>query len=137
MTGLIWFVQIVHYPLFGKVGRQDYVVYQEAHARLTGFVVALPMLIELAVSGLLVVSPPPFVPKWQVWTGFGLVIAIWISTGLLQIPQHTALGKGYDLKAHRILVLSNWIRTVLWSLRAGLVLWMIREFSQRGNILGQ
>jgi len=131
MTGTIWFVQIVHYPLFGKVGRQDYVVYQKAHARLTGFVVGPPIIIELGVSGWLAFSPPPFVPKWQTWTGLGLVIGIWLSTGLLQIPQHTTLGRGYDLKAHRTLVFSNWMRTVLWSLRAGLALWMIRESSQR------
>ena len=44
MVGLIWFVQVVHYPLFGSVGREGFAGYSQAHSRLTGFVVGLPML---------------------------------------------------------------------------------------------
>ncbi len=31
MTGLIWFVQVVHYPLFDLVGRAQFVGYEAAH----------------------------------------------------------------------------------------------------------
>ena len=31
MTGLIWFVQIVHYPLMAKVGRADFAEYERLH----------------------------------------------------------------------------------------------------------
>ena len=39
MVGLIWFVQVVHYPLMAKVGVQGYETYQQAHMRLTTWVV--------------------------------------------------------------------------------------------------
>lgn len=46
MVGLIWFVQIVHYPLFAYVGAEKFIAYEAAHARLTTWVVAPPMLTE-------------------------------------------------------------------------------------------
>ena len=35
MTGLIWFVQVVHYPLFAAVGADQFVAYEVAHQRRT------------------------------------------------------------------------------------------------------
>lgn len=46
MVGLIWFVQIVHYPLFKSVGESEFVEYQLQHQKLTTWVVAGPMLLE-------------------------------------------------------------------------------------------
>ena len=121
MVGVIWFVQVVHYPLFSKVGREGFVRYAGDHSRLTGYVVGPPMLVE-AVSALgLVVSPPPGVPLVALWLGLGLVFVIWLSTALLQVPRHTALGRGFDVSAHRLLVGTNWVRTVAWSARGILV----------------
>ena len=52
MTGLIWFVQVVHYPLFSAVGRDRFSEYEGRHSRLTGRVVGAPMLLELATADL-------------------------------------------------------------------------------------
>ena len=46
MVGLVWFVQVVHYPLFGRVGEDEFVAY----SRLTGWVVGPPMLLEAATT---------------------------------------------------------------------------------------
>jgi hypothetical protein len=51
-----------------------------------------------------------------------VVAVIWLSTAFLQSPLHTTLGRGFDPRAHRFLVTSNWVRTVLWSLRGLVVL---------------
>jgi hypothetical protein len=125
MTGLIWFVQVVHYPLFNKVGTAGFAAYEEAHTRLTGWVVGPPMLIELFAAGILAAHPPDGTPGWQVWLGLGLVGVIWLSTVALQIPQHNVLGGGFDPNAHRLLVSTNWARTIAWSLRSLLALWMV------------
>ena len=125
MTGVIWFVQIVHYPLFGKVGEAYYREYHTHHARLTGFVVAMPMLVELGTAGLLAATPPMGISSRQTVLGLIMVILLWISTALVQVPRHTILGDGYDAVAHRTLVASNWFRTLLWSLRTVLVCSML------------
>ena len=54
MTGLIWFVQIVHYPLFAKVGALAFKEYEHDHQRKTTWVVAPVMLIEAAAASVLV-----------------------------------------------------------------------------------
>lgn len=46
MVGVIWFVQVVHYPLFPRVGPEKFSLYLEAHSRLTTYVVGSPMLVE-------------------------------------------------------------------------------------------
>ena len=124
MVGLIWFVQIVHYPLFSRVGEEGFGAYSEAHSRLTSYVVGPPMLLEAATALLLVFRRPDEVPLSLAILGLALVAAIWLSTALLQVPRHTALGSGFDASQWRGLVGTNWIRTVAWSARGVVVLWM-------------
>ena len=85
MVGLIWFVQIVHYPLFEKVEAAHFPVYQKYHQRLTTFVVGPPMLIEAFSTVLLAYFIPLGVPLWLVLAGIVLLFVIWISTAALQV----------------------------------------------------
>lgn len=115
MLGLIWFVQVVHYPLMGKVGRAVFVDYENAHTRLTSWVTAPPMLVELGTGLLLLYW---YMGDWFWWgnaVGMGL---IWASTFFIQVPLHAALSQQFDETQHRQLVHTNWIRTVVWTLRA-------------------
>jgi uncharacterized membrane protein len=124
MTGLIWLVQVVHYPLFAQVGREGFAGYESAHARLITPIVAPVMLAELASALVLLALRPRAMPAWAAWTGAALVIAIWASTFLMQVPAHGALSRGFDTETHARLVSGNWIRTVAWSLRAVLLAWV-------------
>jgi len=124
MAGLIWFVQIVHYPLFAAVGVERFVAYEELHARLTSIVVVPLMCAEAFSAAALLWLRPPAISFALAAEGLALVVLIWLSTFFVQVPLHQTLAGGFDADAHRRLVGSNWIRTVLWSLRAGLVLWM-------------
>ena len=125
MTGLIWFVQVVHYPLMAKVGNEGYRDYQIAHERLTTWAVGPPMLVELACALWLAVAPPPGVAPWLAYTGLALVAVLWLSTAFLQVPRHRELEQGFNAAAHRRLVQSNRLRTAAWSLRSAIALWMI------------
>lgn len=122
MTGLIWFVQLVHYPLMGNVGRADYTDYQRQHERRTTRAVAPAMLIELITAAWLVVAVPDGTAPWLTQLGLALVILIWLSTALLQVPCHKKLGRGFDPATHRKLVATNWLRTALWSVRGVIAL---------------
>lgn len=120
MTGLIWFVQVVHYPLFARVGPAEFGQYHHAHTFWTGTVVIAPMVIEALISVALLWQRPDYMSATIAWLGFGAVGLIWLSTGLLQIPRHDVLSQGYDTGVIHTLVLSNWVRTVAWSFRSGL-----------------
>ena len=125
MTGLIWFVQVVHYPLHGEVGSATFVRYQELHVQWTGFVVMPPMLLELATCFYFALNGYENTPTWLWMVGLGLLGMIWASTGLLQVPAHNALMSNFTEVAHQKLVLTNWIRTIGWTARSGLLIWML------------
>ena len=117
MTGLIWFVQVVHYPLFAKVGA-GFSVFELEHARRTGWVVGPLMVIELASAGWLLWHPPSGSSRALPLLGLGLLAVIWTSTAFLQVPCHRVLGRGFDAQVHSRLVRSNWIRTAAWTGRS-------------------
>ena len=121
MIGLIWFVQVVHYPLFAAVSPMDLPAYERKNTRLTAWVVIPPMLLELGSTWWLWCFPPAGIPASVPWIGLGLLLLIWASTFWLQVPQHKQLSGRFEPLAHQILVQTNWIRTLAWTLR-GLVL---------------
>ncbi|MEZ5417723.1 MAG: hypothetical protein R2708_10300 [Vicinamibacterales bacterium] len=125
MTGLIWFVQVVHYPLFAAVDASAFPAYHAAHTRLTTLVVAPLMLTEAALAVWLVVGQAD-VP-WVVWTGAALLGVAWVATFGLSVPRHAWLAAhGADAGVLRTLVSTNWIRTVAWTARALLAVWTLR-----------
>ncbi len=125
MVGLIWMVQIVHYPLFAKVGSEQFVGYQISHQTLTTLAVGPAMLIEIATAILLIWSRPAVIPAWAVYVALGLLAIVWASTAFLQVPCHEKLTDGFDASIHWRLVVSNWIRTICWTARGVLVAWML------------
>ena len=125
MFGVILVVQLVHYPLFAQVGAASFSDYQTAHMTRITWIVGPAMLLELATAAALAWWQPLGLPGWQVWTGLGLVAFIWVTTGLVHVPLHQNLLDGFDADTHRMLVRTNWIRTLAWGLRTGLVLWML------------
>jgi len=125
MTGLIWFVQVVHYPLFERVGREGFTDYERAHVRRTGWVVMPAMLLELGTAIALLL--PAFNGQGPAWfVASVLVLAgIWLITFTLSVPCHNKLSRGWDAAAHRRLVSTNWLRTAGWSARSVYVVWAL------------
>lgn len=127
MVGIIWFVQIVHYPLFPQVGREEFRRYEMDHQRLTLWAVGPPMLAELFTAILLLWWKPAGIPAVALWSGLVLLLSVWVVTYTVQVPQHASLIVSYDGAIQRRLVLGNWYRTFAWSARGLLVLWMVSQ----------
>jgi hypothetical protein len=124
MTGLIWFVQVVHYPLFAAVGGAESVAYERAHCRRTSLVVLPLMLAELALA--LVVwwaAPGPLAPLASV--GLAALAVVWLSTFALQVPCHRRLSQGPDPATLRRLVATNWLRTAAWTARGAVAVLLL------------
>jgi uncharacterized membrane protein len=125
MAGLIWFVQIVHYPLFAHVGATAFVEYETLHTRLTSFVVGPAMAIE-GVSALLIAGwYRDDVGLGLVLAGLALLAVIHASTVTLQVPSHRRLSEAHDRDEVAHLVRTNWIRTAGWSARTGVAVAMM------------
>jgi hypothetical protein len=121
MTGVAWFVQVVHYPLFAEVGSERFAVYHEEHSRRTTFVVLPAMAVELISSIALLFERPDGVGAGLAAAGAALGVATWLSTALIQIPQHGRLTRARV----RGLVTGSWVRTVAWSAHSWVVLAML------------
>ncbi|HIG75453.1 MAG TPA: hypothetical protein EYQ24_13020 [Bacteroidetes bacterium] len=132
MFGVIWVIQLVHYPLFSGVGSAGWADYSAAHQWRITLIVGPAMVLELATAVWLVLDRPPAFPAWAVVAGLVAIGGIWASTALLSVPAHNALSGGWDAEAHARLVSTNWIRTALWSARTGLVLWLAALALDRG-----
>ncbi len=118
MTGLIWFVQLVHYPGFTLVGRADFVRYVREHGRRVAWIVAPTMMLEGLTAIALVYLAEGNAMRVASVVGVALILVIWASTAFLQVPCHRKLAIGFDEVVARRLVATNWLRTVAWTARA-------------------
>ena len=134
MVGLIWFVQIVHYPLFGYVGSKEFGIFHENHKILITPVVGIVMIVELVTSGILIFQIPIGIPNWTAIVGIILLGFIWFSTLFLQIPYHNKLSSKFDDNVLMMLVKTNWIRTICWSLRGIIILIMLDMLMKTHNL---
>ncbi len=117
MVGLIWFVQLVHYPLFSEVGATEFHQYERRHCQRITWLVGPLMTTELVTAAWLAVAPPSSASATVAWIGAALVVVIWSSTALVQVPLHAKLGQGFDPLVARRLTATNWLRTIAWTVR--------------------
>jgi hypothetical protein len=127
MVGLIWFVQVVHYPLMKVAATGDFLAYSKAHLARTPFVVGPVMLVEGCSAVLLVWGAKGwFTGGVLAWAGLALMLVICAVTFVVHVPLHQRLSAGFDDVLWRRLVASNWARTWAWSARGVIALLMLR-----------
>jgi hypothetical protein len=95
MAGVIWFVQIVHYPLFRFVGNSEFARYEAAHIFWTTWVVAPPMLTELTTAVLLLLFKPKGTSDGILWLNLALLSAIWLSTAFFARTLPSTASSGF------------------------------------------
>jgi hypothetical protein len=127
MVGVIWTVQVVHYPLFSLVGREGFERYERAHMHRISWIVGPAMLTEAVTTVWLVIRPPEDVHGLLAWVGLALLSVVWVSTAAVQGPTHQRLSQGFEERLVRRLVLSNWVRTAAWSARGVIALLLLAE----------
>lgn len=118
MVGLIWFVQVVHYPLFNRISGDASIQYAAEHQRRTAWVVGLPMLVEGITTLWLFFNPID--GRLLPLLGGLVLMKIHLSTIFLQIPLHKKLSQGYEREVVRKLIATNWVRTIGWTIRAAI-----------------
>lgn len=116
LCGLIWSVQLVHYPFFEFSEPSRFTDAMNFHQLRISFIVIPVMLAELISSCWLTITLSE--PFWVHAGGLVLVLAIWIITFFLQVPLHSNLKLRYSTEQVQKLVRSNWWRTILWTLKS-------------------
>ena len=113
MVGVIWVIQLLHYPSFHFIGNQKYIEFQHFHMQRISFIVIPAMLIELASA----LSLAYFFRSSLTIILLVLLLGIWGITFIFFTNMHQKLTNGYDHNIVDRLVQINWSRTALWSLR--------------------
>jgi hypothetical protein len=118
MVGVIWTVQLVHYPLMALVGAERFPAYESAHAPRMAVVVMLPWTVEGATTLWLLMAPPPGVPPWLLGVGAAAAATTVAVTMGWSVPAHARLADGFNAAVHARLVRTNWLRTLAWTAHA-------------------
>jgi len=113
MVGVIWVIQLLHYPSFHFINDQKYIEFQHFHMQRISFIVIPAMLIELASA----LSLAYFFRSSLTIILLALLLGIWGITFIFFTNIHQKLTNGYDHIVVNRLVQINWFRTALWSLR--------------------
>ena len=114
LVGIILCTQFVSYPLFKSIEATEFHKYHSTYTRYIAPVVGPLMVLELVIVGLLTLeeSTNPLI-----LASLFLVIMVWLSTFLIQVPLHNKLVKGYQAKWIQKLIYSNWIRSIAWTIK--------------------
>ena len=124
-AGFIWTMQVLNYPLLALVGAENVALYESAHNRRFIAVVAPGVLVTLVTTILLLVSRPSGVPAVGEPLIAALLVMVIASTAVSQAPAHEKLSRGFDASVHRMLVRTNWIRTIGWTAIGALDVWLV------------
>jgi hypothetical protein len=111
LAGLIWTIQLVHYPLFALVGAREWPHYEAEHQRRITRLVAPLMLANVGLALALFAEDPSASRVLNA----GLAIGIFVATGFLFAPMHRRLKTHAGTRAVRLLVRANWARTAAWT----------------------
>jgi len=122
MTGVIWIIQFVHYPIFDSIERGDgdaaWRRFGERHRSSISYVVGPFMLVEGVTGIWLVVDPPGDAGIVLPLVAAALMAVAYGVTAFVSVPLHERLTPSWNSDAHRRLVSTNWWRTAAWTVRA-------------------
>ena len=125
MVGVIWFVQLVQYPLLALIGTDRAAEVAREHQRRTGWVVGAPMAVEGVTTLILLANRPDGVSVLLPWVAACFLAVALGCTVLLSVPLHEKMANQPDETVGQRLVTTNWPRTIAWSVRGVLVVVML------------
>lgn len=128
MFGVIWTIQLVHYPLMAHIPPSAFVEYERRHTKAISFIVGPLMAIEGLCVLVVFFARPSGIPFWLSLIG-GIAEAVAIgTTAFVSAPLHGRLENGFDAALLSRLILTNWIRTIAWTARGIIAVAMLVLF---------
>jgi hypothetical protein len=118
LAGVIWTIQVVHYPLFARVGPAGFAAAMADHGRRITAVIVVPWALQGATTVWLLARPPAGVPSVLIWSAAALAALPVAVTLAASVPAHRELGDGFDPAVHARLLATNWLRTAAWTAHA-------------------
>ena len=124
MVGVIWIVQLVHYPTFLFIDEQKSYDFQKFHMSRISYIVMPAMTTELFSGIYIFIYSNMAIDSNLFLLALTILIINWIITALVFVKMHNKLLINYKIEIISLLVKWNWLRTLLWSVRLILLLRM-------------
>lgn len=128
MAGVLWIVQLVHYPLFSFVAPKLFIEFHQQHSTRITYIVGPMMILQLLTAAVLAFVPdcrPSTLSSGSAYLFFGLTLVVFAATAFLSIPEHQRLTAGFVADAHNRLVVTNWVRTVAYTIHMVTLFWVL------------
>ena len=134
-AGCMTALQIQHYGIYPAVGSEGFAEYMKANNRAAALPTIVPAILLLLASVGLVFFRPAFVGSLEGFAAFLLNFIAFMSTFLWQRKLQSEMAvSGYDEGKVRLLIRTNWIRTISYWLQAILAIAILVHLLQTGIV---
>jgi len=123
LVSLVFMTQFITYPTFLNIDIDKFSDYHRKYVNNISFIVAPVMLIELLTLSLIAY----FSSEFLIIKSLILLLVIWLTTFFIMIPSHNRISKSYNKKEIISLINYNWVRTILWSFKLLLIIFLYFE----------
>ena len=123
LVSLVFMTQFITYPTFLHIDKDKFSEYHQKYVNNISFIVAPVMLIELITLFLLAYFSKDFL----IIKSLILLLVIWLTTFFIMIPSHNKISKTFNKKEINRLINYNWVRTILWSFKLLLIIFLYYE----------
>jgi len=124
-TGNNWSLQAVHYPLYSLVGADTFGAYMARQNKLEAAPAILPAAAQFVMGFVLLGVRPAGVPLWAVVGGVALNVIVIGATVIWSARLNVRLERGFDPAILRVLLRSNLIRALCYTVQAVLMIWLL------------
>jgi hypothetical protein len=116
-AGNMMSLQIQHYDIYPFVGKENFKSYMSANNKAAVIPAILPGMLMLIFSIILMFFRPGFITTFEAIISLALNIIAFVSTIKWQRKlQSDMASTGYDEEKVKLLVLTNWTRTIAFML---------------------
>ena len=123
LVSLVFMTQFITYPTFLHIDKDKFSEYHRKYVNNISFIVAPVMLIELLTLSLIAY----FSSEFLIIKSLFLLLVIWLTTFFIMIPSHNRISKSFNIKEIKSLINYNWIRTILWSFKLLVIIFLYYE----------
>jgi hypothetical protein len=132
-AGCMTTLQLQHYGIYPAVPKDGFAEYIRANNRAAVVPTIVPGMLLLLVSVWLAIFRPAFIQPFEGYTAFWLNFFAIMSTALWQRPlQGDMAVNGYNEAKVRLLIRTNWIRTISYWLLSALAISILVRLLRTG-----
>ena len=123
MIGVISITQLITYPSFLEIDKTKFIDFHNKYVKTISFIAVPAMILELFT----LVYMNIYISNLILMKSLLVLIMLWLITFIIIVPIHNQLSKKFDEEKVISLIRYNWIRTVLWTSKIFIILYIFYE----------